>query len=235
MIQEKKLSQQVIWYDDSYIDEVSESIFDSHYWQQQNKVLGSAKGRGTTWFVQTPKLVAALRHYCRGGLFGKIVKDYYLFKCWHCSRPHLEFQLLHTLITAGVHVPRPIAARAVKKGFVYQADILTEKIKSAHSLLDILSKSPVTHQCYQQIGREIAKMHTAQVNHTDLNIHNILIDAQQQVWIIDFDKCSVEQGDNWKEQNLARLKRSFAKELNKRQIHWQESDFAALLDGYKQK
>lgn len=32
------------------------------------------------------------------------------------------------------------------------------------------------------------KMHIASVNHTDLNIHNILIDDQGKVWAIDFDK-----------------------------------------------
>ena len=49
------------------------------YWQQQNKVIGSAQGRGTTWFVALGKMDAALRHYRRGGLFGKIIKDHYIF------------------------------------------------------------------------------------------------------------------------------------------------------------
>ncbi len=35
---------------------------------------------------------------------------------------------------------------------------------------------------------EVRKMHDAGVNHTDLNIHNILLDTTKRV-IIDFDKC----------------------------------------------
>lgn len=75
-------------------------------------------------------------------------------------------------------------------------------------------------------------MHDLQVNHTDLNIHNILVDNNSVVWLIDFDKCGVKEGDSWKESNLSRLKRSFYKEKNKRDICWQESDFEQLLIGY---
>ena len=40
------------------------------------------------------------------------------------------------------------------------------------------------------------------------------------------------KGAAWKQSNLDRLKRSFIKELNKRQIHWQEDEFEMLLAGY---
>ena len=76
--------------------------------------------------------------------------------------------------------------------------------------------------------QEIAKMHRANVNHTDLNIHNILIDDQDKVWIIDFDKCCQQSDGDWKQSNLDRLKRSFLKEKKKHQIHWHESDFELL-------
>lgn len=56
-------------------------------------MLGSAQGRGTTWFVQTEQLPAALRHYRRGGLFGKLIKDHYWFSQWHNTRSCEEFQL----------------------------------------------------------------------------------------------------------------------------------------------
>ena len=53
------------------------------------------------------------------------------------------------------------------------------------------------------------------VNHTDLNIHNILIDDKDKVWIIDFDKCHQASEGRWRELNLERLKRSFLKEKGK--------------------
>ncbi|MCJ2378606.1 3-deoxy-D-manno-octulosonic acid kinase [Vibrio sp. ZSDZ34] len=218
----------VVWYDDTLLKEAPLQVFDPEYWQQQGKVIGSALGRGTTWFVQTQTIEAALRHYRRGGLFGKLVKDQYWFSGWENTRSYQEFQLLKTLIEAGVNVPRPIAAKVEKSGLVYRADLLSEKIPNARDLVAILQEHPLPAEMYQKIGQEIRKMHDAQVNHTDLNIHNILIDDQDKVWIIDFDKCCQQEGDDWKQSNWDRLKRSFEKELNKRSINWQQNDWLSL-------
>ena len=233
MIQQQLLSKhQMIWYDDQWVQEPLDKLFDPTYWQEQQRVIGSAQGRGTTWFVQMAALPAALRHYRRGGLFGKLVSDHYWFQGWAKTRSGAEFQLLHHLREQGVNVPRPIAARAVRKGLVYQADILSEKIANARDLVGILQQQSLSVALYQKIGQQIAQLHRAQVNHTDLNIHNILLDDQETVWIIDFDKCAIQEGDSWKEENLARLLRSFKKEQSRANIHWQESEWQSLLAGY---
>ncbi|WP_372377694.1 3-deoxy-D-manno-octulosonic acid kinase [Vibrio natriegens] len=232
MIQQYQDNNQVIWFDDEFITNPSQSIFDPEYWQSVNKIVGTATGRGTTWFVQLDTMQAALRHYRRGGLFGKLVKDQYWFSGWDKTRSAEEFQLLLTLIKAGVNVPRPIAARVVKSGLTYQADLLSERIPNARDLVSILQERSLSKEMYKKIGHEIAKMHNAGVNHTDLNIHNILIDDEDKVWIIDFDKCRLEFSGDWKQQNLDRLLRSFNKEISKRQIIWQETDFGHLQDGY---
>lgn len=99
--------------------------------------------------------------------------------------------------------------------------------------MSILQESPISDELYRKIGREIRKMHDAQVNHTDLNIHNILIDDQEKVWIIDFDKCYVQIGDSWKQGNLKRLKRSFDKEVVKRAVKWSEFDWQPVVQGYQ--
>lgn len=225
-IQNKK---QTIWYDESLLSESPEQCCDSDYWQQKNKVIGSAQGRGTTWFVALDKMDAALRHYRRGGLFGKIVKDHYIFTGWGKTRSYQEFQLLNTLIEAGVNAPKPIAARAIKRTFCYQADLLSEKIPNARDLVAILQEKSLSKEMYQKIGNQIRKMHATQVNHTDLNIHNILIDDNDKVWIIDFDKCYQQKGNDWKQSNWERLQRSFHKEVKKRQIKWSESEWDYLL------
>ncbi|MGV2990257.1 3-deoxy-D-manno-octulosonic acid kinase [Vibrio sp. E150_011] len=216
------------WYDEALLQEPIEQVFEPDFWQSQDKVIGSAQGRGTTWFVQTQTVEAALRHYRRGGLFGKMVKDQYWFAGWEQTRSYQEYQLLHTLIAAGVNVPRPIAARAVKVGPYYRADLLSEKIANARDLVAILQEKSLPESMYQNIGQEIRKMHDAQVNHTDLNIHNILIDEQDKVWIIDFDKCRQQSGCDWKKSNLKRLERSFFKEKNKRGVLFQETDIGLI-------
>lgn len=223
-----QLDNQTIWYDETLLKEDPKRVFDAEFWQNAGKVIGSAQGRGTTWFVQTETIEAALRHYRRGGLFGKLVEDSYLFSNWEKTRGYQEFQLLNTLIEAGVNVPRPIAARTVKSGLAYKADLLSEKIPNARDLVSILMEKPLPAEMYQKIGLEIRKMHDAQVNHTDLNIHNILIDEHDKVWIIDFDKCFQQSGNGWKQSNLDRLKRSFEKEVGKCGIHWKLDDFQHL-------
>jgi 3-deoxy-D-manno-octulosonic acid kinase len=228
-MQKIQTTNQTIWYDDSILTDSPEQCCDPDYWQQQDKVIGSAQGRGTTWFVALDKMDAALRHYRRGGLFGKLIKDHYIFTGWEKTRSYQEFQLLNTLIEAGVNVPKPIAAKAVKRTFCYQADLLSEKVPNARDLVAVLQEKPLPKDMYQKIGNEIRKMHAAQVNHTDLNIHNILIDDKDNVWIIDFDKCCQQPGNEWKQTNWDRLKRSFVKEVNNRNIHWDENYWADLI------
>ncbi|CAK2058160.1 3-deoxy-D-manno-octulosonic acid kinase [Vibrio crassostreae] len=229
---------QTIWYDPELLAQVPKGdiaqIFEAEYWQQQDAISGSAQGRGTTWFIQLDGIQAALRHYRRGGLFGKLVEDQYCFSDWESTRCAMELNVLKALANAGVNVPKPIAARAIKSGLLYRADLMSERISNAKDLVDVLVNGPIDADIYRRIGQEVRKMHDAGVNHTDLNIHNILLDDSQNVWIIDFDKCGQQAGEDWKEGNLNRLKRSFLKEVNKRQIQWQESDWGYLNDGYMQ-
>lgn len=221
-----------IWYNEALLKEPAECCFEPEYWQKSGKVIGSATGRGTTWFVKTQVLEAALRHYRRGGLFGRLVNDHYLFSGWQKTRSYQEFDLLQELSASGVNVPRPIAAKAVKKAMIYQADLLSEKVANAKDLVAILQQQSLPTSVYNAIGQQIRRMHDLQVCHTDLNSHNILLDDKETVWLIDFDKCGKQSGDSWKKENLARLKRSFVKEVGKRQIQWQEQDWQALMAGY---
>jgi 3-deoxy-D-manno-octulosonic acid kinase len=232
MIQTIHVDNIYVQYDDQLMPKDVFDCFSSGFWQQQQKIIGSAQGRGTTWFVQLDRVQAALRHYRRGGLFAKIVSDHYFFINWGKTRSIAEFNLLEVLNQSGVNVPRPIAAKVQKKGFFYQADLLSEKIPEAADLLDILQQRSLTIQEYQAIGLQIKKMHQAQVNHTDLNIHNILLDKTGKVWLIDFDKCYQQSSKNWQAANLERLLRSFNKELRKRAIKWQASDWQYLIAGY---
>jgi 3-deoxy-D-manno-octulosonic acid kinase len=234
MLKTLEQDKHYIVFDDSLISENIECCFDAQFWQMENKVIGSATGRGTTWFIQLDNTQAALRHYRRGGLFGKIISDHYLFTGWGKTRSIAEFNLLQTLNNLGVNVPRPIAARVVKKNLCYQADLLSEKIPNAQDLVAILQQRALTESEYKAVAGQIKKMHQAQVNHTDLNIHNILLDKQGKVWLIDFDKCYLQDDENWKEGNLQRLLRSFNKELNKRQIKWSKADWDHLVKAYYQ-
>lgn len=225
--------QQYICYNPKLLVESPERVFSSAYWQQQNKVIGSAQGRGTTWFVEGEKVTMALRHYRRGGLFGKVVADRYVFTGWGKTRSVAEFALLEHLISHQVNVPKPVAARAVRCGFLhYEADILVEKIANSRDLVSILTDESLPSSVWFDVGVMIKRMHDANVCHTDLNCHNILLDDKADVWIIDFDKCYQQNGNDWQPKNLARLHRSFVKEQGKRGIAFSVANWDDLMKGY---
>ncbi|PSW19285.1 3-deoxy-D-manno-octulosonic acid kinase [Photobacterium sanctipauli] len=221
-----------IIYDPTLLAEQPQQCFDPDYWHQKGAVIGSARGRGTTWFLRGRYLELALRHYYRGGLFGKLVRDCYWFSGWEKTRSIEEFRLLQHLAGAGVRVPRPVAARVVRKHFLYQADLLTEKVPGAKDLVAVLQKQYLDEALWLKVGEMIQLMHQSGVCHTDLNAHNILLDGENQVWLIDFDKCHFASGDGWQKSNLARLHRSFVKEVSKVGIKWDETAWQYLMQGY---
>lgn len=232
MFTQKQIGRATYWYDPSLLSEDVESAFSINYWKERDAIIGSAKGRGTTWFVKGEQGEFALRHYHRGGLFGKLVKDSYWFSGLHKTRAYQELHLLQTLVKHQVNVPMPVAARVIRTGFTYQADILVQKLANAKDLVAILGQEKLAEDMFEKIGKEIRKMHDANVNHTDLNIHNILIDNHNKVWIIDFDKCQQQQDGSWKQGNLSRLQRSFDKELGLGKIQLPSDAWAAIVSGY---
>jgi 3-deoxy-D-manno-octulosonic acid kinase len=61
-----------------------------------------------------------------------------------------------------------------------------------------------------------------------------MLDIENEVWLIDFDKCGIRQGSNWKNSNMVRLKRSFEKEKRLSNIYWQLADWQILISAYNE-
>ncbi len=213
----------------------SVQMFDSDYWQQQNAIIGSAQGRGTTWFVLYNEQQWVLRHYYRGGLIGKLIKDSYLFTSLDKTRSVQEFKLLQHMQALALPAPAPVACRVIRDGLFYQADLLTQRIENANDLVALLTKENLDKALWAKIGATIGKFHLQGIYHHDLNAHNILIDQQEKIWLIDFDRGEQRAVSTlWQQANMARLLRSFRKE--KKQLTpfcWQESDWQYLLAGYQ--
>lgn len=228
-------ANQVSWFREGILSSLSAQLFDPDYWQQRHAVTGSALGRGTTWFVRDNGHDLVLRHYRRGGLFGRLVRDRYLgWQAAH-SRPMREMTLLLQMHQAGLPVPEPVAARMVRHGLLYRGDLLIRSIAQARDLLAVLQDGALDANQWRTVGATIARFHAAGIDHTDLNIHNILLDQAQRCWLIDFDKCAQRRPGRWQQANLARLLRSLRKEKTLHpELHWQETHWAALLEGYRQ-
>lgn len=224
-------------YDHHLINNFSPKMFSSQYWQALSAITGSAQGRGTTWFIQSEQQHWVLRHYYRGGLIGKVINDHYVFTGLNNTRAAKEFKLLNTMAQWQLPAPKAIAFQVKRRRLFYQADLLSSRIENAQDLVAILSKKTVSEQLWQAIGRTIKRFHQQGIYHHDLNSHNILIDDNDKVWLIDFDRG--EQRDaklSWQQENLQRLLRSFRKEQHQlAQFNWQEKNWTMLMTGYQQK
>jgi 3-deoxy-D-manno-octulosonic acid kinase len=229
-------------YNANAIDEFSPEMLNSQYWQQQNAITGSAQGRGTTWFVQYISLNSkspnkhqwVLRHYFRGGLIGKIINDKYFFTGQENTRAAREYELLNILQALELPAPKPIAFRVTKQAAVYKADLLSSRIEHAQDLVAALSKGELAEDVWREIGKVIRRFHNAGIYHHDLNSHNILLDDNNKVWLIDFDRGEQRAVSSaWQQANIARLLRSFEKEKNKLPVfHWTKEHWNVLLEGY---
>lgn len=223
-------------YDSSLIADFNPQIFSGDYWLQKKQITGTAQGRGTTFFIQNDAQQQwVLRHYYRGGLIGKLIHDSYWFTGINNTRAVMEYQLLHQLTMLGLPAPQPIACQVIKTGLRYRANIITARIEQAEDLVAMLQKRALEHSEWQRIGQVIKQFHQHHVYHHDLNSHNILIDNNNKIWLIDFDRGAINtENTAWQQENLARLLRSFRKEKERlTHFHWQESDWQALLSGYQ--
>lgn len=184
-------------------------------------------GRAAAWFVRTGAFDAVLRHYRRGGLVAKFIKNYYFWTGFTHTRSCQEFELLQILWRFGLPVPRPLGAAAWRHGLIYRAALLTQRIPHAKPLAQCTDLDT-----WRRAGAVIADMHRMGVWHADLNVYNVLIDDQAKVWLIDFDRGRLVAflTPAQRARNLSRLLRS----LKKLSLTQQHSYWSALREGYQE-
>lgn len=228
-------------YDSSEINDFVPDMLNASYWQNKGAITGSAQGRGTTWFIKTINHPSkqekhwVLRHYYRGGLIGKIINDSYWFTSQEDSRAAREFSLLEHMQKLALPAPKPIAYRVIRHGLLYSADLLSSRIEHAQDLVALLSKQAISADLWKNIGATIKRFHDHNIYHHDLNAHNILIDKNDNVFLIDFDRGEIRSSNqaSWQQANMARLQRSFIKELNQLPtFHWEHDNWQLLLESY---
>ena len=140
------------------------------------------------------------------------------------TRSFKEWHLLNYMVEKRLPVPVPVAARYVRYGICYKADIITREIPGIESLSDKLLGNLMTEELWKKIGECIAKFHDQGFFHMDLNAENIQIDQNNQVFLLDFDKGKVsEPSRRLSDSNLMRLKRSIAKVSNANQLAFPNS------------
>jgi len=223
-------------YDASRVGNLGPAWFDPAHWQKRGEIEGQARGRGAAQYIRTDggKRIV-LRHYRRGGLIAHLSGDRYLWQGEDRTRPFAEWQLTYRLHRAGLPVPAPLAARYQHNGLTYTGDIITERLTTVGSLAECLATGALSILTWISIGRCIRRFHDLGVCHADLNAHNLLLDEDAKVYVIDFDQCTLRREGWWRDGNLVRLRRSLEKvTYNLPRERFGESDWHGLLDGYRQ-
>ena len=195
----------------------------------------NVRGRGCVYNFTYNDHDLVIRHYYRGGLISKILNDQYIWQGLSKARSIAEVNLLDKLHNLNLPVPVPAAARIEKNGLFYRADLVTKLIPNSISLSTMLQQNFISNKIWYSIGMVIRELHDNYCNHSDLNTHNILLDKGNKIYLVDFDKSTLEKkrGD-WCKQNLTRLHRSLIKLKGlEKEFHFSENDFKVLLSGYK--
>ncbi len=205
--------------------------------QSQGSITAEKSNSGRRPVTRLVKLNIPMvkRHYFRGGVPAYLSEDRFVFTGYHKSRCYKELVLLASMYNAGLPVPKPVAAKCKREGVFYNADILMLEIENTKTLVEQLSRADLKHELWIKIGRTIKQFHKFGIQHVDLNANNILVDDQENVFLIDFDRCKQRlYSKRWAEQGLLRLARSLKKEKTKQDaLHYHESMFLALRQGYE--
>src|SRR5262245_54425247 len=220
-------------YDASRLSNADDSVFDLDFWLADRATQRTPGGRGAALFIEHGGQSWVLRHYQRGGFMARISADRYLWTGEQHTRPFREWWLLAELREAGLPVPAPIAARYLRDGLSYRGDLITERIKGVQPASALLARAPLPAATWRAIGACVRRMHEASVWHADLNAHNLLVGADGQVFLVDFDRARRRAPGRWHEKNLARLERSLRKVSRDLPAdRFTPRDWSALRAGY---
>lgn len=212
-LKQQATDSRAIVYDADRIQQPDSRLFEPDYWARAGAVAGQAQGRGNTLLLDTPFGPAVLRQYLRGGFVARFNRDRYLYLGYQSSRPVAEANTLASLHDLGLPVPEVLGAICQRRGLTYSGALLTGRIPAALPVADLLGDFNRDDPMWVAIGHCIRRFHDQGVCHADLNVRNILVDEQKQVWLIDFDRARMlNAGHRALAGNLQRLQRSLRKE-----------------------
>jgi 3-deoxy-D-manno-octulosonic acid kinase len=226
-----------ILYDASRVVKPQDALFEHEHWAAQGALEQVRGGRGSIAVIRTGGQTWVLRHYRRGGWAARVSRDRYVWSGAERTRSFAEWRLLADLQRSGLPVPAPIAARYVRHGLTYRADLIIELVPGVRTLAQAICSGPLPRSAWAEIGAAIARFHRKGVHHADLNAHNVLVRederAEARVYLIDFDRGRLRPRGAWEQSVLLRLRRSLEKVKRQQPAAaFEEGDWRALAAGY---
>lgn len=211
MFQRLAVDRGAILFDPERVDAPGWELFDRGRWQAAGALVAHTGGRGSIHFIEDGRRSWALRRYLRGGVAAHFARERFLFLGEERTRSFREFRLLAGLRALGLPVPAPVAAGYRRGAFTYVAELITERLAGANSLIETLRAGRMDAPRWEAIGRCLRRFHDAGVQHADLTANNIMLGGAGEVWVLDFDRGRLREPGTWREGVLDRLARSLGK------------------------
>ena len=118
-----------------------------------------------------------------------------------------------------------------RRGLLWSGSLVTRRLPG-RTLAERLDAGPLDARAWAAVGRCIARFHVAGIRHADLNAHNVMLDGDGTVFLIDFDRASRRASGpgvaRWRTDNLRRLRRSLAKLADRGGRAFDEAGHAVL-------
>jgi len=133
-----------------------------------------------------------VKHYRRGGFLSQFVKATYLKQ--GKPRCQIEFEQMQLVSKFGVSAPEPVAF-AYRGNLFYQAWLITKEIRHQQSMAQLCIAAPdLAQMAIQSLCDQVSNLLDHGILHADFHPGNVLVDRQNRVYIIDFDKAANFKG-----------------------------------------
>ncbi len=134
-----------------------------------------------------------VKPYRRGGFMRHLTKRHYLkFGPTRCQQ---EFELLQTVRQLGVSTPEPVAFAYCGR-LCYLCWLITRGIPQPKSLVQLANTDVASaKRVMPAVLKQISKLIEHRILHIDLHPGNIIVDKDDRVFIIDFDRGRIFNGD----------------------------------------
>lgn len=128
-----------------------------------------------------------IKHYFRGGILRHINRRTYM-KIGK-TRSAAEFEMLTRVRDIGINAPEPVAFASISKTLAfYHAWLVLKEVPAAETLAELARSTPTRAKAIlPHVSGQVKLLIRHNILHVDLHPGNVLVDADDQVFLIDFD------------------------------------------------
>lgn len=165
---------------------------------------------------------------------GPLVVKQYINKDWlrtlrrtlQVSRAKRSWKFAHAMQFANLNVPEPIAVIESKTGPFTNQSWFISREQSGSDLLSLWQQQAPSAALLQQVAQLARALQHSRISHGDMKATNFIVDAQQQLFVIDYDGCREHS-------KPSSLRQALAKDWRRFRANWPDNTaLQRQLDNY---